>query len=109
MDSKEQNTIHLKNAAGELQCAIAYSSSCAVTAHREYRPFILCTIGEHAGKMIPACGNGPWDTEADAQTALDEFMPVLRRKAKKLGLDLGTIQILCRSTITVQSEWAPDR
>lgn len=100
--------IRLRNAAGELQCTIAYNSPCAVTAHKEYRPFILCTKGEHAGELVPACGNGPWENEADAQAALEDFMPVLRRKAKKLGLDLTTIKILSRSTVTVQSEWAPD-
>lgn len=73
---------------------------------KEYCPFVLCTKGEHAGEMISTCGNSRWETEADAQASLDEFMPALRRKAKKLGLDLSTLQILGRSTITVQSDWS---
>lgn len=58
--------------------------------------------------MVSACGNSRWETEADAQAALDEFMPALRRKAKKLGLYLSTLQILGRSTSTVQSDWSAD-
>lgn len=108
MDTADSSTIHFKSAAGELMCTFAYDSPCTITAQKEYRPFILCTKGVHAGEMTSACGNSSWENEADAQAALDSFMPALRRKAEKLGLDLSTIQILGRSTITVQSNWASD-
>lgn len=107
-DTKDSSVIHMKNAAGEPLCTIAFDRHCAAKDYKEYCPFVLCTKGEHAGEMVSACGNSRGETEADAQAALDEFMPALRCKAKKLGLDLSTLQILGRSTITVQSDWSAD-
>lgn len=54
MDTADSSTIHFKSAAGELMCTFAYDSPCTITAQKEYRPFVLCTKGVHAGEMISA-------------------------------------------------------
>lgn len=106
MDNKDQNVIHLKSAAGELLCTVA-CEDLHIVAQVEYRPFALCSKGIYAGSMVPISSNGPWYSAADAQAALDDYMPVLRLKGPSRGIDPDTAHIESRIVFTAQSDWAP--
>ena len=106
MNSKEQNVIHLKNTAGDLLCTVA-CEDLHIAAQIEYRPFALCNKGISAGKMVPIGAAGPWLSAEDAQAALDDYMPVLKRKGYAWGIDPSTAHIQSRIVFTAHSDWAP--
>lgn len=106
MDNRDSNVIHLETAAGELLCTVA-CEDLHIVAQIEYRPFALCNKGISAGKMVPIGANGPWLSAEDAQAALDDYMPVLRRRGLAWGIDPSTAHVQSRIIFTAHSDWAP--